>query len=563
MKFNSRIIEKCKKSFSCKIINSNYSKALSVLSLLKIYASLSGVCFLISSISLFGQQNKQVDDFTSSNLPIIIINTNGQAIVDEPKITATMGVINNGEGNRNNITDSFTDYNGYVGIELRGNSTQTLFPKKPYLIETRDSLGENLDVSLLGMPEDNDWILLASYIDRTFIRDPLAHYLSTIMGKWSNRSRFCEVVINGEYMGLYILIEKIKRGKSRLDIKKLTAEDTSSAKISGGYIYEITGFGGDFGENRLMHYPEIEDITDGQFAYIKKYDDDFRAVMMTSTYNDSINGYEKYIDTDSFIDEIIVQELMRNSDAYGWSGYFHKNRDKKLNAGPVWDFDQSSGNSSYMEGEKTSGWILGNSYWQPFFWKILFDDEEFNNKLRIRWNELRKDKFSDTNIAAFIDSCATYLNESQGRNFDKWPILGVFTWRETTGYEKRNTYQKEVDYFKNYMVQRAAWMDSQLKEETSANSNVDELPVNFSLEQNYPNPFNPSTVISFSIPNSSKVTLKVFDVLGREVAVLMNEEKPAGFYTVNFNGDKLACGVYIYSLQASRKIMARKMLLLK
>ena len=154
MRFNSRIIEKRKKSISCKIINSNYSKALSFMSLLKIYASLSGICFLIPSVSLFGQQNKQVDDFTSSNLPIIVINTNGQTIVDEPKITATMGVINNGQGNTNNITDSFTDYNGLIGIELRGNSTQTLFPKKPYLIETRDSLGENLDVSLLGMPRD-------------------------------------------------------------------------------------------------------------------------------------------------------------------------------------------------------------------------------------------------------------------------------------------------------------------------------------------------------------------------------------------------------------------------
>jgi hypothetical protein len=521
------------------------------------------ISYFFVSITCLGQQQlNEVEEFTSSNLPIIVINTNSQTIVDEPKITANMGIINNGEGNRNNITDSFTDYNGYIGIELRGNSTQN-FPKKPYLIETRDSLGENLDVSLLGMPEDNDWILLASYIDRTFIRDPLAHYLSTIMGKWSNRSRSCEVVINGEYMGVYILIEKIKRGKNRLDIKKLTADDTSSTKITGGYIYEITGFGGDFGENRLLHYPDIEDITDGQLAYIKKYDDDFRAVMLTSTYNDSVNGYEKYIDTDSFIDEIIIQELMRNSDAYGWSGYFHKNRDQKLNAGPVWDFDQSSGNSSYMEGEKTTGWILGNSSWQPFFWKTLFNDSGFNNKLRIRWNELRKDKFSDTNISAFIDSCAGYLEESQDRNFTKWPILGVFTWRETTGYEKRDTYQKEVDYFKNFMVQRAAWMDSQLKVETSASLNIDELPVNFSLEQNYPNPFNPSTVISFSIPKSSKVKLKIYDVLGREVAVLMNEEKPAGVYTVNFNGNQLACGVYIYSLQTDERIVARKMLLLK
>jgi spore coat protein CotH len=138
-----------------------------------------------------------------------------------------MGIIYNGPGNRNNITDPFNNYNGTIGIEMRGNSTQNMFPKKPYLIETRDSLGENLNISLLGMPEDNDWILLASYIDRTLIRDPLAYHLSSLTGRWSSRCRFCEVVINGEYLGIYILTEKIKRDDNRLNIKKLDPDDTS------------------------------------------------------------------------------------------------------------------------------------------------------------------------------------------------------------------------------------------------------------------------------------------------------------------------------------------------
>ena len=556
MKFNSPIIRIYKTNFFCKTI--------------KALMFLGGLYYFTFTSNLFGQkQNKQIDDFTSSNLPIIVINTNGQTIVDEPKIIATMSVINNGQGNRNNITDPYTDYNGIIGIELRGNSTQNLFPKKPYLIETRDSLGENLDVSLLGMPADNDWILLASYIDRTFIRDPLAHNLSSLTGRWSSRCRFCEVVINGEYMGIYILTEKIKRGKNRLNIKKLTIDDTSSTKISGGYIYEITGFGGDFGENRLIHYPKLEDITDGQLAYIRNYDDGFRYAMLSTTFNDSVDGYEKFIDTDSFIDEIIVQEFMKNSDAYGWSGYFHKDRDKKLNAGPVWDFDQSSGNSSYMSGEKTTDWVVGNSTWQPFFWKKLLNEKEFNNKIRIRWNELRQTKFSDKNIMAFIDSCANYLNEAQERNFEKWPILGVFTWRETVGYEKRDTYQKEVDYLKTYMTQRAIWLDNRLKITTSVDSNIDELPKNFSLEQNYPNPFNPSTNIQYTIGEREFISLKIYDLLGREVVTLVNEEKAAGIYKVEFNAQQtvnnkqLPSGVYFYRLQAGDYSAIQKMLLLK
>lgn len=527
--------------------------------------------------NLPAQQSKQFNDFTSSNLPIIVINTLGQTIVDEPKITATMGIINNGPGKRNNLTDPFTDYNGWIGIELRGNSTQNIFPKKPYLFETRDSTGKNLDVSLLGMPEDNDWILLASYIDRTFIREPLAHYLSTLTGRWSSRCRFCEVVINGEYMGVYILTEKIKRGKNRIDIKKLTPEDTSSEKITGGYIYEVTGFGGDLGENRLLHYPDPQDVTESQKAYIRSYDDGFRYVMLFPNFNDPVEGYEKFIDVDSFIDEILVQELMRNSDAYGWSSYFYKDRGKKLCAGPVWDFDQSSGNSSYLNGEKTTGWVIGNSKWQPFFWKKLFDEERFNKRLRLRWNELRKDKFSNENILSFIDSCANYLNEAQERNFKKWPILGVFTWRETIGYEKRDTYQKEVDYLKNYMIQRASWMDNELKIETAVHSNTDALPKNFSLEQNYPNPFNSTTTISYSIPidknrypandgqftSPLQVLLKVYDLLGREVVTLVNEQKTPGNYKVTFDGSSLSNGIYIYKLQAGNYSVTKKMIVLK
>ena len=531
------------------------------------FVLLSRIFLCVIVFPFIGQsQNLQINDFTSSNLPIIVIETNGQEIVDEPKIAATMGIINNGPGIRNEITDEFNDFYGTIGIELRGNSTQNIFPKKPYLIETRDSLGENLNVSLLDMPEENDWILLASYIDRTFIRDPLAHFLSTFTGQWSSRSRFCEVVINGEYLGVYILIEKIKRDNDRVDIKKLEADDTTSEKITGGYIYEVTGFGGSMGVDKELHYPKIEDITQQQFDYIKKYDADFRSTMMSPYYADSVNGYSRWIKPESFIDEILVQELMRNSDAYGWSAYFHKNRGEKLEAGPVWDFDQSSGNSSYLEGHKTTGWVIGNPLTnsQPAFWKKLFNEDGFNNKLRIRWNELREDKFSDEKILSFIDSCTNYLNEGQERNFEKWPILGVYTWRETIGYAERDTYQKEIDYLKNYMVERASWMDEQLKvESTDIDSDGNELLNDFSLEQNYPNPFNPSTVISYTISGSGHVLLKVFDVLGNEVGILVNKIQNPGKYSVEFSGERLSSGLYFYRLTSGSSTVTKKMILMK
>ncbi|MFH1195865.1 MAG: CotH kinase family protein [bacterium] len=466
----------------------------------------------------------------------------------------------------------FNHYFGKIGIELRGNSTQS-FPKQPYLLETRDESGNNLNVSLLNMPEDNDWILLASYIDRTLIRTPLAHYLSMSTGQWSNRSRFCELVVNGEYLGIYLLMENIKRGKERLDINELNPDEISGEDITGGYIYEITGFGGDFGENRKLHYPAIDEITVEQLNYIRDYDDNFRSIMNSTSFADPDNGYSKWISVSSFIEEILVQETVRNSDAYGWSAYFHKDKNKKLHAGPVWDFDQSSGNSTYLDGGNSSGWVLDYETDQPFFWKKLFDESNFQESLKLKWQELRNNKFDTANVLAFIDSCANYLNEAQERNFEKWPILGKFIWRETAGYNLRDTYQKEVDYLKTYMASRVSWMDEQLKiNQTFVEPNPDAIIKDFILEQNFPNPFNPTTVIRYTIPAAVEtpymaslqhVTLKIYDVLGNKVATLVDETKLPGIYEVKFDSNALSSGVNFYQLRAGSKGISKKMVILK
>jgi ligand-binding sensor domain-containing protein len=98
---------------------------------------------------------------------------------------------------------------------------------------------------------------------------------------------------------------------------------------------------------------------------------------------------------------------------------------------------------------------------------------------------------------------------------------------------------------------------------TAVENNHNNIPNHFELKQNYPNPFNPSTTLSFVIGHSSFVDLKVYDVLGREVATLVNEEKPAGNYQVKFNAANLPSGIYIYKLQAGSLTETKKMILLK
>ena len=157
--------------------------------------------------------------FTSSNLPIVVINTNGQDIPDDPKIEADMGIIYNGPGVRNNLTDPFNDYNGKIGIEIRGQSSQ-MFPMKSYGVELHNNDGNSIDASILGMPEESDWVLYAPYTDKILMRNVLAYTLSTQMGHWAARCHFVEMFRNGEDNGCYGLMEKIKLGRGRVDIAK-------------------------------------------------------------------------------------------------------------------------------------------------------------------------------------------------------------------------------------------------------------------------------------------------------------------------------------------------------
>ena len=174
--------------------------------------------------------------FTSSNLPIVVINTNGQTILDDPKIMADMGIVYNGPGVRNNVTDAFNHYNGKIGIEIRGQSSQS-FPMKSYGFELWDNAGSSKSQSILGMPSESDWVLYAPYTDKTLMRNFLAYTMSREMGHWAANSRYVEVMLNNQYVGIYVLMEKVKRNNNRVSISKLNTTDISGDAVTGGYIF--------------------------------------------------------------------------------------------------------------------------------------------------------------------------------------------------------------------------------------------------------------------------------------------------------------------------------------
>lgn len=425
-------------------------------------------------------------NLTSSNLPIIIINTEGKVIVDEPKIDVYMGIIDNGEGKINYITDEFNGYNGRIGIEIRGKSSQQ-FDKKQYGIETRDSLGNDINVSLLGMPKESDWVLNASYSDKSLLRNVIAFKLFNDMGRYSSRTKFCELVLNGEYRGVYILQEKIKRDKNRVNISKIDANVSIGEDLSGGYIIKIDK--NDPGDKtwtspyppftnayqRIIYtyyYPDAEEINDAQAEYIKNYITNFEKVMNTSNYNDPFYGYLNYIDIDSFIDVFLIFELSKNVDAYRLSTYFHKDRNKKLCAGPLWDFDLTFGLPDYYNGWQFEGWQykvnLGNDFWQiPFWVSKLYSDPIFQNKFAKRWNELKNTTLSYPNIEKLIDSTVNKIKDAVTRNFLKWKECfdgKTYVWPNKN---KFTSYDEEINYLKNWIKQRLNWLNQNIPSEYS------------------------------------------------------------------------------------------------
>ena len=549
--------------------------------------------FIISSIYL----NAQTVNFTSSNLPIFVINTFGQEIPNEYKINARLGVIYNGEGVRNYLTDPFNHYDGWIGIELRGSSS-LIFPKKSYAVETRDSLGNDKSVSLLGLPSEADWVFFGPYNDKTLIRDVLAYKLARDMGRYASRSRFFELVINGEYKGLYVLLEKIKRDANRVNIKKLNPADTTGDALTGGYIIKIDKLDGENNDGwysnfrpfpqlsaRIFyqyHYPKPGDIVEAQKNYIKAWIHSFESAMFGPYYADTILGYPKYIDVQSFVDYILLNELVKNIDAYRLSTFFYKDRDSrnpKLFAGPVWDFNLAFGNCDYYQAFNSSGWYLEyvseyqnipswENYFIPFWWKKIFTDQNFKNKFRQRYIELRNSVWTNQRINSTIDSLVQLLEESRQRNFQKWPVIGQYVW---PNYYVGQTYEDEINYLKNWLSSRLIWMDYQLI--TDVEKEKSEINVNdFQLYQNYPNPFNSFTRIDYYISEKlngpQKVSLKIYDLLGREIATLVDEYQTNGFYSVNFNAETikqtiLSSGILIGKLEVGNKFQKIKMIYLK
>ena len=409
----------------------------------------------------------------SSNLPLVIINTFGKGLSHETKVPVSVRFIDRGAGGRAVLT-AVPDFDGRALVNIRGHSSLQ-FPKHSYTLRTRDEAGDGLKTAILGFPKDSDWVLYAPYPDKTLMRDVLAYELSNKIGQYAPRTRFVEVFISRSghrlnrrhYAGVYVFEEKIKRGAGRVNIEKLGPSDRTEPAISGGYIFkkdhEESQAGAGFTTSRGIRFfyvePKENRLTEEQKSWLTGYLNQFERILYGPTFEDPIHGYSAYIDSDSFIDLHWIIELSKNIDGYRLSNYLHKDRNGRLKMGPIWDWNLSFGNANYMDGWTPDGWYWPQVRDRDYPWfRRLFKDPDFKQKYVDRWWQLRTNQFAVSNVLARVDELAFQLEEAQARNFKRWHIMGQPVW---PNWYVGNSFAEEVNWLKQWIDRRIAWIDSQ------------------------------------------------------------------------------------------------------
>jgi len=465
---------------------------------------------LVILVSCQKEEIKPSDEDNSinneSDLPFFKIVTNSQ-ILNEPKVSANLKIYEKGE----------LTLDQHIGIEYRGSSSFRLSDKKSYGIETWDENNKDVNVSILGFPEEEDWILLGHVFresagaiwDPTLMRDFIGYELYRSMGNYASRCTFVELSINNDYLGTYVFMEKIKRDKNRIDIQQLNPEDNDPVNITGGYILKIDKTaGGDvapgqplsyyennwnddarysemnsfrsvYGTDKstlsfepfrppyhdkqyletyfLYDYPKAADITSQQKEYIQNYVNEFETALLNDDFSSSTRTYTNYIDINSFVDHFILNELVRNIDAYRLSTFLYKDRGEKLKMGPVWDL-----NIGYYDDDRLplNDWIINyNTYvpydaWLvPFWWQRLMEDPQFKAALKQRWNSLRSGALSTDKVVGLVQNTANYLLENGAieRNYERWSGIPV-------------DYVGTVEKMKDYLQNRLIWMDDKISQ---------------------------------------------------------------------------------------------------
>lgn len=380
-------------------------------------------------------------------------------------IACQVDVMDNSKQN-NHLTDEPTmELSGR--IRIRGN-TSRLFDKKGYLLNiTKDDGIENRDVPMLGMDDHHEWALHGPFLDKTMIRNYMWYNIAGEIMDYAPNVRFCEVVINGEYQGLYVMTETITNGEdSRLDMSK--PENGASAvsyvvrldRGSSNPIKNIETFSVHTMRNKQMMdivYPGTENLTQDRIDYIRQDFSDFEKILYSFDYDTEPYAWWNEADMDSFVDYFILNEFTCNYDVGSRSTYVYKDLRGKFNM-CIWDFNACCDNFHFSQ---TDPQKFQMQYITWYY--MLIKDEHFVNRVIERYNQLRETYLSDEYLLNYIDETIEWLGPAVDRNFEVWG----YTFEDYTPLypSERNpeNYDEAVEQLKTFIVERGAWMDENIK----------------------------------------------------------------------------------------------------
>jgi len=507
---------------------------------------------------------------STTKLPIVKIYTEDD-IPDEPKIFGTIGIIYDTTGGVNSINDPLNYYSSKLGIETRGNSTQG-FDKKTYSIELRTAANEDTSVNLFGMGGEEDWILHAMVIDKSQLRIPMSFYLAQRMGQYASEFKYVELILNGDYRGTYILVEKIKRDDGRVDIAKLDSDDLAGDSVTGGYILRMdwldnpVGFESNYNSQGGIpmfyqwYYPKAEKIKPQQATYIQNWMASFEEALFADNYTNSQGvRYTDYIDVNSFTDFLLINEFSKNSDGYKLSSYVHKDKDSKggkLVAGPIWDFDQTYGVSLVCSNNIPTGWtyLQNQDCWDlesmPMWWQNMMEDPVFQNRLKCRWTEFRQSFMHTDSIVNWIIQDTTFLSNALQRNFDKWDyFIGESIWIEPEPIPQ--SYEEEISVMISWISARLNWMDANMPGDCSQDDLSAPILGPADLVKIYPNPTKEKLYIK--CPKKSRI--QILDLHGKMHVEVISTN---GFTMLSLN--KLSSGAYFVTVENDQARFTQKII---
>jgi CotH protein/lamin tail-like protein/Fn3 domain-containing protein len=454
-----------------------------------------------------------VVNFTS-HLPIVILHNYGQ------------GALSTDKGERYVIAQAFEPEFGYSSLtnppshaewgifHLRGSSTVG-YQKGSFFLELQDEFRNDKEVPFLGLPEESDWILYApNNFEPAMFHNPLALQLARDLGEYSSRTRFVEVYLKddagtpgpvtaGDYNGIYVLEEKIKRDNNRVNIAPLEREHNTQPWITGGYIWSIDrqGLSNNIPEPQLNAGGGLINWSDpngfemmspsrlAQRIYVTNYFNAFNTALNdNNTWTNPVTGYAAYINVDSWIRRHVHEVVTHNIDSLRLSGYFYKDRGKKIEYGPAWDYDRTQGSTDSRDFNprvfRSRLGDLGTDYFNfTPWWNRLFRSPDYWQLWIDKYQEYREGPLALSNIVGHIQRLAAEIRPAHSRETNRWgtqhyPRVGAITQDGFTyNFGSVREYDNEVRWKVVWYSNRLDFIDTNLLNRPSL-SGLDGLVTN-------------------------------------------------------------------------------------